>query len=137
MTIESTETLKAVKIKQHQDDYQAIKRIKEIVLNKEKILEKDKVNEYAVVQRLLGKWKKLKTNSNNILVLSTEEMDEIVIPISLKSLVYQEFHKKHSPSSLRNMLPPSKVKSLLAKHGKRYQALNWHWVPLFSLTTTK
>ena len=135
--IESTETLKAVKIKQHQDDYQAIKRIKEIVLNKEQILAKDKVNEDALVQRLLGKWKKLKTNSNNILVLSTEEMDEIVIPSSLKWFVYQEFHKKHSPSSLRNMLPPSKVKSLLAKHGKRYQALNRHWVPLFSLTTTK
>lgn len=53
--IESTETLKAVKIKQHQDDYQAIKRIKEIVLNKEQILAKDKVNEDALVQRLLGK----------------------------------------------------------------------------------
>ena len=64
-------------------------------------------------------------------------MDEIVIPSSLKWFVYQEFHKKHSPSSLRNMLRPSKVKSLLAKHGKRYQALNRHWVPLFSLTTTK
>lgn len=55
MRIESTQTLKAVKIKQHQDDYQAIKQMKEIILNKEQILAKDKVNEDVVVQRLLGK----------------------------------------------------------------------------------
>ena len=55
MRIESTQTLKAVKIKQHQDDYQAIRRMKKIVLNKEQILAKDKVNEDALVQRLLGK----------------------------------------------------------------------------------
>ena len=33
-------------------------------------------------------------NSNNILVRSTEEIDQIVIPPSLKWFIYQEFHKK-------------------------------------------
>ena len=36
---------------------------------------------------------KLKVNSNNILVRSTEKIDQIVIPPTLKWLIYQGFHK--------------------------------------------
>ena len=90
---QSTQALKAVNIKKHQDDNQAIKRVKAIILNNEQILAKDKVKEDPAVQRLLRQRKKLKVNSNNILVRSTEEIDQIVIPPSLKWLIYQEFHK--------------------------------------------
>ena len=58
----------------------------------EKILAKDKVKEDTAVQRP-ARTKKLKVNSNNILVRSTEEIDQKVIPPSLKWLIYQEFHK--------------------------------------------
>ena len=45
---------------------------------------------------------------------------------------------KHSTSWGRKILPSSKVKSLLAKYGKRYQAFHLQWVPLssFKKTTT-
>ena len=88
-----TQTLKTVNIKQHQDDDQAIKQAREIILNNETILAKDKVKEDPAVQRLLRERKKLKVSSNNILVRSTEDIDQIVIPPSLKWLIYQEFHK--------------------------------------------
>ena len=90
---QSTQTLKTVNIKQHQDDDQAIKRVKEIILNNEQILAKHKVKEDTALQRLLRERKKLKVNSNNIPLRSTEEIDQIVIPPSLKWLIYQEFHK--------------------------------------------
>ena len=91
---QSTQTLKTVSIKHHQDDDQTIKRVKEIILNNEHILVKDKVKEEPPVQRLLQEHKKLKLNSNNILVQSTEKIDQIVKPPSQKWLIYQEFHKK-------------------------------------------
>ena len=81
---QSTQTLKTVNIKKHQDDDQAIKRVKEIILNNEQILAKDKVKEDPAVQSLLRERKKLKVNSNNILLRSTEEIDQIVITPSLK-----------------------------------------------------
>ena len=90
---QSTQTLKTVNIKQHQDDDRAIKQVKEIILNNEQILAKDKFKEDPAVQKLLRERKKLKVNSNNILVRSTEEIDQIVIPPSLKWVIYQEFHK--------------------------------------------
>ena len=90
---QSTQTLKTVNIKQHQDDDQAIKRVKEIILNNEQILAKDKFKEDPAVQKLLRERKKLKVNSSNMLVRSTEEIDQIVILPSLKWLTYQEFHK--------------------------------------------
>ena len=91
---QSTQTLKTVNIKQHQDDDQAIKRVKEIILiNEEEILGKDKVKEDPAVQRLQRERKKLKVNSNSVLARSAEEIDQIVIPPSLKWLIYQEFHK--------------------------------------------
>ena len=74
---QSTQTLKTVNIKQHQDDDQAIKRVKEIILNNEQILAKDKVKENPAVLRILRERKKLKVNSSNILVRSTEEIDQI------------------------------------------------------------
>ena len=122
---QSTQILKTVNIKQHQDDDQAIKRVKEIILNnEEEILGKDKVKEDPAVQRLQRERKKLKVNSNSVLARSAEEIDQIVIPPSLKWLIYQEFHKKHRTSWSRKILPPSKVKSLLTKHGKKYQVFH-------------
>ena len=73
----STHKLKTINIKQHQDDDQAIKRVKEIILNNEQILAKDKVKENPAVLRILRERKKLKVNSSNILVRSTEEIDQI------------------------------------------------------------
>ena len=70
---QSTQILKTVNIKQHQDDDQAIKQVKEIILNNEQILAKEKVKEDPAVP--------------------TENIDQIVIPPSLKWLIYQEFHK--------------------------------------------
>ena len=90
---QSTQTLKKVNIIQHQDDDKAIEQVKEIILNDEQILAKDKFKEDPTVQKLLRELKKLKVNSNNILVQSTEVIDKIVIPPSLKWLIYQEFHK--------------------------------------------
>ena len=82
---QSTQTLKTVNIIQHQDDDQAIKRVKEIILNNEQILAKHKVKEDTALQRLLlPERKKLKVNRNNIPFRSTEEIDQIVIPPSLK-----------------------------------------------------
>ena len=101
---QSTQTLKTVNIKQHQDDDQAIKGVKEIISNKKQILAKDKAKEDPAVQRLLRECKKLKVNSNNTLILSIEKIDQIVIPPSLKWLMYQEFHKKHSTSLSRKIL---------------------------------
>ena len=89
---QSTQTLKTVNIKKYQDDDQAIKRVKEIILNNEQILAKDKVKEDPAVQTLVREHNKLKVNSSNILARSTEEIDQIVIPPSLKWLIYQEFH---------------------------------------------
>ena len=54
---------------------------------------KDKVKEHPAVQRLLQERKKLKMNSKNILDRSAEEIDQIVMLLSLKWLIYQEFHK--------------------------------------------
>ena len=90
---QSTQTLKTVNNKQHQDDDQAIKRVKAIILSNEQILTKDKVTLDPAVQRILRERKMLKVKSNNILVRSTEEIDQIVITPSLKWLTYQEFHK--------------------------------------------
>ena len=53
----------------------------------------DKFKEDPAIQRLLQERKKLKVNSSNILVRSTEEIDQILIPLSLKWLIYQEFYK--------------------------------------------
>ena len=72
---QSTQSLKTVNIKQHDD--QTIKRIKEIILHNEQILAKDKVKENPAVLRILRGRKKLKVNSNNFLVWSTEEIDQI------------------------------------------------------------
>ena len=77
---QSTQTLKKVNIIQHQDDDKAIKQVKEIILNDEQILAEDKFKEDPTVQKLLRELKKLKANSNNILVQSTEVIDKIVIP---------------------------------------------------------
>ena len=63
---QSTQSLKTVNIKQHDD--QTIKRIKEIILHNEQILAKDKVKENPAVLRILRGRKKLKVNSNNFLV---------------------------------------------------------------------
>ena len=90
---QSTQTLKKVSIKQHQDDDQGIKQVKEIILSNEQILAKDKVKEDPAGQRLLRKRKKLKVNTNSILVRSTEEIDQIV----MKWLIYKEFHKNIAP----------------------------------------
>ena len=90
---QSTQTLKKVNIIQHEDDDKVIKQVKEIILNDEQILAKDKFKEDLPVQKLLRELKKLKVNSNNILVQSTEVTYKIVIPRSLKWLIYQEFHK--------------------------------------------
>ena len=81
---QSTQTLKKVNIIQHEDDDKVIKQVKEIILNDEQILAKDKFKEDLTVQKLLRELKKLKVNSNNILVQSTEVIDKIVIPPSLK-----------------------------------------------------
>ena len=62
-------------------------------MNGEKILGEDKVEEDAAVQRLLRERKKLRVNTNNILVRTTEQIDQIVIPPSLKWLIYQKFLK--------------------------------------------
>ena len=43
-------------------------------------------------------------NSNNTLILSIKKIDQIVIPPSLKWLMYQEFHKKHSTYWSRKIL---------------------------------
>ena len=51
------------------------------------------MKEDPAVQRLLRERKKLKVKSNNIPARSTEEIDQIVIPPSLKWHIYQEFHK--------------------------------------------
>ena len=108
---QSTQTLKTVNIKQHQDDDQAIKRVKEIILNNEQILAKHKVKEDTALQRLLRERKKLKVNSNKIPLRSTEEIDQIVIPPSLKWLIYQEFHKNiaHLETERSYHLAKSKV----------------------------
>ena len=90
---QSTQTLKKVSIKQHQDDDQAIKQVKEIILSNEQILAKDKVKEDSAGQKLLRKRKKLKVNTNSILVRSTEETDQIV----MKWFIYKEFHKNIAP----------------------------------------
>ena len=92
---QSTQTLKKVNIIQHEDDDKVIKQVKEIILNDEQILAKDKFKEDLTVQKLLRELKKLKVNSLLlfILVQSTEEIDKIVIPPSLKWFIYQEFHK--------------------------------------------
>lgn len=50
---QTTQTLKTVNIEQHQDDDRTIKRVKEIVLNDEKVPAKDKAKEDQAVQRLL------------------------------------------------------------------------------------
>ena len=89
----SKQTLKTVNIKQHQDDDQAIKRVKDITLNNEQILAKDEFKEDLAVQRLLRKRKMLKVNSKNIRIRSTEEIAQIVLPPSLKWLIYRGFHK--------------------------------------------
>ena len=120
---QSTQTLKTVNIKQHQDDDQAIKRVKEIILNNEQILAKDKFKEDPAVQKLLRERKKLKVNSNNILVRSTEEIDQIVTTITEMAHLLR-IPQKHCTSWSRKTLPPSKVKSLLAKHGTRYQVFH-------------
>ena len=62
-------------------------------MNGEKILGEDKVEEDAAVQRLLRERKKLRVNTNNILVRTTKQIDQIVIPPSLKWLIYQKFLK--------------------------------------------
>ena len=44
--------------------------------------------------------------------------------------------QKDSTSRGRKILPPSKVKNLLAKHGKRYQVFHRQWVSLSSFKKT-
>ena len=64
---QSTKSTTSNNIKQHQVVDQAIKRVKEIILNNEQILAKDKAKEYPAIQRLLRERKKLKVNSNTFL----------------------------------------------------------------------
>ena len=64
---QSTKSTTSNNVKQHQVADQAIKRVKEIILNNEQILAKDKAKEYPAIQRLLRERKKLKVNSNTSL----------------------------------------------------------------------
>ena len=89
----STQTLKTVNIKESQVKGPCLKRGKEIIENNILLHHPDKAKEHLTVKRLLRERRKLKVNNSNILVRKTTDAEQIIIPSSLKCLIFQEFHK--------------------------------------------
>ena len=97
-----------------------------MILNNEQILAKDKLIEDPTVQRLLRERIKLKVISKNILVQSTEKIDQIVIPPSLKWLIYQKCHK--------NIAHLGAERSYHLAKGQEFTGQTWKKILSFSST---
>ena len=85
--------LQQVDIYQEQNQDHCIKKVKDIQSRVQLSLSQ-KQREPQLVKRLLREKEKLFVNNKGVLIRRTAKVDQIVIPPSLKNLVYQELHEK-------------------------------------------
>ena len=90
---QSTQTLKTVNIKESQEKDPCLKQVEEVIENNILLYHPDKAKEHLTVKRLLRERRKLKVNNSNILVRKTNNAEQIIIPSSLKWLIFQKFHQ--------------------------------------------
>ena len=90
----SDKVFQQVDIIKAQDEDVDIKRLKEIVDDNIDLTSmQDKQQESTLVRRLLRERAKLKVTDKNLLVRSTNDVNQIVLPSSLRWIVFQELHE--------------------------------------------
>ena len=71
-----------------------MEKVKDIMQSRVQLSLSQKQREPQLVKRLLREKEKLFVNNKGVLIRRTAKVDQIVIPPSLKNLVYQELHEK-------------------------------------------
>ena len=83
---QTTQTLKTVNIEESEENDPHLKRVKEIIL----LHCTDKGKEHPTVKRLPRERQKLKINNSNILIRQTTDAEQIIIPPSLKWVIFHQ-----------------------------------------------
>ena len=68
--------------------------MKQTIKNRVQLPLTQKQREPQLVKRLLQEKEKLLVNNKGILIRRTAKVDQVVLPPSLRNLVYQEFHEE-------------------------------------------
>ena len=86
--------LQQVDIYHEQNQDHCIKKVKDIIQSRVQLSLSQNQREPQLLKRLLREKEKLLVNNKGVLIRRTPKVDQIVIPPSLRNLVYQELHEK-------------------------------------------
>ena len=87
---QTTQTLKTVNIEESEENDPHHKRVKEIIITNILLHCTDKGKEHPTVKRLPRERQKLKINNGNILIRQTTDAEQIIIPPSLKWVIFHQ-----------------------------------------------